>query len=54
MSLRLIAIYLITASLPLGLSPTTQLLQACGLEGQYAPLIAAVKVGQPFQTMHNC
>lgn len=41
---RLILVYLITASMPLGVLPTEQLLSNFNLTDQYAPLIRAVKV----------
>lgn len=44
--LRLIYIYLLTASLPLGTFPTLQGLHHFGLVEPYSPLISALKVFQ--------
>lgn len=42
---RLILIYLITASLPLGIFPSDELLRMSGLSKSFAPLIASLKLG---------
>lgn len=42
--LRIILVYLVTASLPLGVFPVQELLTEYELQGQYGPLIEAVKV----------